>query len=253
MKRAAEDDVKIEDIDEDNQRANDSGAPPLKKARRTCPYLDTINRNLLDFDFEKVCSVSLTNLNVYACLVCGKYFQGRGRGSHAYIHSLEVNHHVYIHLFTNKIYCLPDDYEVVESSLDDIKVRVIFFSNFFFNFLSIILCESCSAKLKAFRTVPLLANIRLPLARVEYDVYQRGNCAARQTTADWPHAGWTRVGSRSDRTESNGYWAGYTQRLLQRRVPSARSRTTSARLLLVARELSGTRQPIIIRHHCVMR
>lgn len=43
---------------------------------RLCPYLDTINRNVLDFDFEKLCSVSLTRINVYACLVCGKYFQG---------------------------------------------------------------------------------------------------------------------------------------------------------------------------------
>jgi fatty-acid desaturase len=39
-------------------------------------YLETINRNILDFDFEKLCSVSLSNINVYACLVCGKYFQG---------------------------------------------------------------------------------------------------------------------------------------------------------------------------------
>ena len=44
--------------------------------QRNCPYLPTVNRMLLDFDFEKVCSVTLTNLNVYACLVCGKYFQG---------------------------------------------------------------------------------------------------------------------------------------------------------------------------------
>ena len=29
----------------------------------------------LDFDFEKCCSVSLSGHNVYACLVCGKYFQ----------------------------------------------------------------------------------------------------------------------------------------------------------------------------------
>lgn len=47
-----------------------------KKAHRLCPYLDTINRQLLDFDFEKLCSVSLSRINVYACLVCGKYFQG---------------------------------------------------------------------------------------------------------------------------------------------------------------------------------
>lgn len=29
----------------------------------------------LDFDFEKCCSVTLSGHNVYACLVCGKYFQ----------------------------------------------------------------------------------------------------------------------------------------------------------------------------------
>lgn len=48
----------------------------MKKAHRLCPYLDTINRQVLDFDFEKLCSVSLSRINVYACLVCGKYFQG---------------------------------------------------------------------------------------------------------------------------------------------------------------------------------
>uniref|UniRef100_A0A8C5IYE1 Uncharacterized protein n=1 Tax=Junco hyemalis TaxID=40217 RepID=A0A8C5IYE1_JUNHY len=33
-------------------------------------------RSVLDFDFEKLCSISLSHINVYACLVCGKYFQG---------------------------------------------------------------------------------------------------------------------------------------------------------------------------------
>jgi U4/U6.U5 tri-snRNP-associated protein 2 len=89
--------------------------------RRDCPYLDTVNRQVLDFDFEKFCSVSLSNLNVYACLVCGKYFQGRGRKSYAYTHSLEAGHHVFINLQTEKVYCLPDGYEVNDSSLDDIR------------------------------------------------------------------------------------------------------------------------------------
>ena len=40
-----------------------------------CPYLDTIDRSVLDFDFEKLCSVTLSRINAYACLVCGKYFQ----------------------------------------------------------------------------------------------------------------------------------------------------------------------------------
>lgn len=76
---------------------------------------------VLDFDFEKFCSISLTNLNVYACLVCGKYFQGRGPKSHAYTHSLEAGHHVYINLKTEKVYCLPDGYEINDPSLDDIR------------------------------------------------------------------------------------------------------------------------------------
>eukprot|EP00736_Rhodelphis_marinus_P005238 Rmarinus@m.3068 len=91
------------------------------KSGQECPYLDTINRAVLDFDFEKLCSVSLTNLNVYACLVCGKYFNGRGPKTNAYLHALQCNHHVFINLHTEKVYVLPDSYEVEDSSLDDIK------------------------------------------------------------------------------------------------------------------------------------
>lgn len=87
-------------------------------------YLDTINRGILDFDFEKLCSVSLSNINVYACLVCGKYFQGRGPKSHAYFHALEVGHHVFINMGTKKVYVLPEGYEVQNKSLEDIKYVV---------------------------------------------------------------------------------------------------------------------------------
>ena len=55
-----------------------------------CPFLDTINRMVLDFDFEKACSVTGNNFNTYACLVCGKYFQGRGKHTQAFTHSLQV-------------------------------------------------------------------------------------------------------------------------------------------------------------------
>ncbi|KAJ8779373.1 hypothetical protein J1605_012662 [Eschrichtius robustus] len=87
---------------------------------RHCPYLDTINRSVLDFDFEKLCSISLSHINAYACLVCGKYFQGRGLKSHAYIHSVQFSHHVFLNLHTLKFYCLPDNYEIIDSSLEDI-------------------------------------------------------------------------------------------------------------------------------------
>ncbi|KAL3093226.1 hypothetical protein niasHT_022676 [Heterodera trifolii] len=98
----------------------------LKKAQeeqpsRQCPYLDTIDRGVLDFDFEKLCSVSLSHINVYACMVCGKYFQGRGTNTHAYTHSLDSDHRIYLNLGTLKFYCLPENYEVIDPSLDDIK------------------------------------------------------------------------------------------------------------------------------------
>ena len=87
-------------------------------------YLDTVNRSLLDFDFEKLCSVTLSNINVYACLVCGKYYQGRGPKSQAYFHALEDDHHVYINLESEKVYVLPEGYEVRSKSLEDIKFQV---------------------------------------------------------------------------------------------------------------------------------
>ncbi|PKI66405.1 hypothetical protein CRG98_013207, partial [Punica granatum] len=106
---------------EDEEGHNQGRRSRTVEIRRDCPYLDTVNRQVLDFDFERFCSVSLSNLNVYACLVCGKYYQGRGKKSHAYTHSLEAGHHVYINLQTEKVYCLPDGYEINDPSLDDIR------------------------------------------------------------------------------------------------------------------------------------
>lgn len=87
-----------------------------------CDFLFNCDRSLLDFDFEKLCSVSLSHINCYACLVCGKYYQGRGQKSHAYTHSVQEGHHVYLNLETHKFYCLPDNYEIIDSSLSDILV-----------------------------------------------------------------------------------------------------------------------------------
>lgn len=129
MKRGAQDQVNITDAPKDEEDEVVHASPaPSKKTKRSCPYLDTVNRSVLDFDFEKICSVSFLPVNVYACLVCGKYFQGRAKGSHAYTHSLQVGHHVFINLQTKKAYCLPDDYEIEDSSLDDVKVRCTFIS-----------------------------------------------------------------------------------------------------------------------------
>ncbi|KAK4173454.1 hypothetical protein QBC36DRAFT_335816 [Triangularia setosa] len=117
---------RIEDEDEEDTSGDEvEKKAPIRQAAPTAGYddlyLDTIDRNVLDFDFEKLCSISLSNINVYACLVCGKYFQGRGPKSHAYFHALDEDHHVYINMGTQRVYVLPEGYEVMSKSLDDIK------------------------------------------------------------------------------------------------------------------------------------
>lgn len=81
----------------------DASMQKVPAARRKCPYLDTINRQFLDFDNEKICCITLADVNVYACLVCGKYFQGRGKSSVAYTHSVDQSHFVFINLTDEKV------------------------------------------------------------------------------------------------------------------------------------------------------
>lgn len=119
-----EEDGALDHIDEEEPAVAAPKRQNAPEAAYSDLYLDTINRKVLDFDFEKLCSVTLSNINVYACLVCGKYFQGRGPKSQAYFHALEEGHHVYVNMETKKVYVLPEGYEVKSKSLDDIKFVV---------------------------------------------------------------------------------------------------------------------------------
>ncbi|KAG9078504.1 hypothetical protein FRC06_008330, partial [Ceratobasidium sp. 370] len=112
--------AKVEHDDEDEDDPYTGYMEQQGNTRAADLYLDTVNRANLDFDFEKVCSVSMSNQNIYGCLVCGKYFQGRGKSSHAYAHSIHEDHHVFIHLETTEVYVLPNGYQVSDPSLDDI-------------------------------------------------------------------------------------------------------------------------------------
>ena len=119
-----------EGTDEEEREAYDAESDPVSTKQAAPPegftdlYLDTVDRSVLDFDFEKLCSVTLSNINTYACLVCGKYYQGRGVKSQAYFHALDEGHHVFVNMETKKAYVLPDGYEVHSKSLDDIKFVV---------------------------------------------------------------------------------------------------------------------------------
>jgi len=89
-----------------------------------CPYLGTVRREILDFDLPRQCAQTLVTHNVYACLVCGVFLQGRGDFTPAHTHSLQSRHYLYIHLTSGKCYCLPDGYEVQDASLRDIQFNL---------------------------------------------------------------------------------------------------------------------------------
>jgi U4/U6.U5 tri-snRNP-associated protein 2 len=106
-----------------------AGNTTSKKRKKTavqdCPYLDTIHRDLLDFDMEPSCCVTLeAGPHVYACLVCGKFFRGRGPQTPAYLHAVDQQHYCFVHLQEGTFYCLPESYEIVDSSLDDISAAL---------------------------------------------------------------------------------------------------------------------------------
>mmetsp|Transcript_113431 Transcript_113431/g.366970 ORF Transcript_113431/g.366970 Transcript_113431/m.366970 type:complete len:514 (-) Transcript_113431:58-1599(-) len=117
--RAEEEEEEAERLAKKNKR----GSAEVPQ-RLDCPYLGTINRHVLDFDFEKLCSVSLSGENVYVDLVDGKFFQGRGKETNAYRHALEKSHYVWMNVVDGKVFCIPDGYEVVDKSLEDIKFNL---------------------------------------------------------------------------------------------------------------------------------
>ncbi|KAI8868259.1 hypothetical protein GQ42DRAFT_111541, partial [Ramicandelaber brevisporus] len=81
-----------------------------------------IDRSSLNYDNEQVCSATLSTTNVYACLVCGVFLQGRGVNSPAYEHSLSSDHHVFMHLGTLDAYILPERKKLVANNADGEKV-----------------------------------------------------------------------------------------------------------------------------------
>ena len=42
-------------------------------------------------------------------------------GTHAHTHSVSAGHHVFVNVKTEKFYCLPDNYEIKDASLNDIR------------------------------------------------------------------------------------------------------------------------------------
>ena len=89
-----------------------------------CPYIGTISRSSLNFSKIPQCKQTLLTDHIYACLICGIYLRGKGKNTPVYNHSLEMQHYLFICLDTLDIYCIPDMYQVVDGSLDDIRMNI---------------------------------------------------------------------------------------------------------------------------------
>ena len=106
----------------ENRQPNNKNKDLESEGTPECPYLDTVERSLLDFDLERACSVTLSTGNIYACLICGKYFRGRGPQSPAYTHAVSESHYVFVSLDKGSFHCLPDDYVVQD--IPDIRAAL---------------------------------------------------------------------------------------------------------------------------------
>lgn len=49
---------------------------------------------------------------------------GRGKNSPAYFHSMSQDHHLFMHLDTKSVYCLPENYQVIKGYVEDIAHNV---------------------------------------------------------------------------------------------------------------------------------
>ena len=100
---------------EDEDYKEEYDRRPVKTSTLTVGYLNivhSVNLEVLDFDVERTCSETLAIRNVYLCLVCGKYFQGKGQNTPAYKHALSKYHHIFMSMTSDnrKVWALPDNY-----------------------------------------------------------------------------------------------------------------------------------------------
>ena len=112
---------KLQKLDTLVTRKNTTDAKP--------DYIRFINKKKLDFDSKKVCSVTLSPLNVYCCLTCGKYFSGRAARTPAFLHSVNFSHPLFINVSTLEFYLLPQNIKIDSSTcksalLDDIRFAI---------------------------------------------------------------------------------------------------------------------------------
>lgn len=80
-----------------------------------------MDRKRLDFDFERICSVTMERSDLYICLTCGKYLKGRSTNTPAHNHSQQFEHSLYMDLESLKFFILPENEEFYHQDLEDVR------------------------------------------------------------------------------------------------------------------------------------
>lgn len=112
---------------ERKRRLSDNGVVVSDKKVKVDSLTNELKKNInlqkVDFDLPLQCSVSHSTCDVYCCLQCGKYFQGRHQQSPAFQHSIasrkdSLAHNLYINLETRKFYWLPRNVQINPKGID---------------------------------------------------------------------------------------------------------------------------------------
>ncbi|CAB4254385.1 similar to Saccharomyces cerevisiae YFR005C SAD1 Conserved zinc-finger domain protein involved in pre-mRNA splicing, required for assembly of U4 snRNA into the U4/U6 particle [Maudiozyma barnettii] len=122
-------------LDEEIQTTQQQEHPKTKRQKQPVSIQDeevqslmkTINRKKLDFDSEKICSVTLSKLDIYGCLICGKYYRGCKERTPAFLHSVSDDHRLFVSFQTSRVVVLPDEIDIDLNTmhLGDVNKRLI--------------------------------------------------------------------------------------------------------------------------------
>lgn len=97
------------------ERASTADTPDMKRVRD-----EGVRRDRLVLDCPRVCSVTLSTVNVYCCLSCGAFLKGKGPTTPAFRHAVSENHVLFLCDATVSIVHMLDGSLVSDPQYDDI-------------------------------------------------------------------------------------------------------------------------------------
>lgn len=119
----------------ENEQENRDITPKSKRIKTQHAYdIVELKRNInlqkLDFELPVCCSINLSTNNIYCCLQCGNFFQGRSQHSPAFQHSITsrtntTQHNLFVNLQTTEFFWLPQNIKVNLDEIDNDSLKAL--------------------------------------------------------------------------------------------------------------------------------